>query len=124
MAGGLCGPGTLGLICLLAGATRVVLNDIWRPAVENAILNLEVNRSALGIGRVDRPEPFVSDRGSYPMLVGLVEGEPRVEVYHGELARLFSRAKPAEICLIDPFPGRKTKDLIDACRSCGNVVVI
>ncbi|MHC1594889.1 MAG: methyltransferase, partial [Methanotrichaceae archaeon] len=57
----LCGPGTLGLICLLAGATRVVLNDIWRPAVENAILNLEVNRSALGIGRVDRPEPFVSD---------------------------------------------------------------
>lgn len=120
----LCGPGTLGLICLLAGATRVVLNDIWRPAVENAILNLEVNRSALGIGRVDRPEPSASDRGSYPVLVGLVEGEPRVEVYHGDLARLFSRAKPAEICLIDPFPGGKTKDLIDACRSCGDVVVI
>ncbi len=30
---GLCGPGSLGLMCALAGARRVVLNDAWPAAV-------------------------------------------------------------------------------------------
>ncbi len=29
-----CGPGTLGITCLKAGAKRVVFNDIWYPAAK------------------------------------------------------------------------------------------
>ena len=50
---GLCGPGTLGLIC---GAKRVVFNDAWLPAVQNVLLNLEANRSLLGIDEIEYPE--------------------------------------------------------------------
>ena len=38
-----CGPGTLGIACLKAGARRVVFNDIWDPAVETTLINLEAN---------------------------------------------------------------------------------
>ncbi|MDD1733394.1 MAG: methyltransferase, partial [Methanothrix sp.] len=47
VADGLCGPGTLGLMCVLAGAQRVVFNDAWLPAVEDLLVNLEVNRGLL-----------------------------------------------------------------------------
>jgi len=39
---GMCGPGTLGLMSVLMGASKVILNDAWRPAIENVLLNLEV----------------------------------------------------------------------------------
>ena len=42
---GLCGPGTLGLMCVLAGAKKVVLNDAWHASVQNVLLNLEANKS-------------------------------------------------------------------------------
>ena len=38
-----CGPGTLGIACLKAGAQKVVFNDIWNPAIETTLINLEVN---------------------------------------------------------------------------------
>ena len=59
---GLCGPGTLGLMCVLAGAERVVFNDAWLPAVEDLLMNLEVNRRLLGIEEMelmDRPNRMV-----------------------------------------------------------------
>jgi hypothetical protein len=120
----LCGPGTLGLMAILGGAKRVVLNDIWLPAVENVMLNLEANRSLLGleeIERLERPRPSV---GSEPVLVGRASGSCQVEVYHGDLARLFSRARPADLCLIDPFPGESYKDLEKACRVCRKVIIV
>ena len=38
-----CGPGTLGIACLKAGAQKVVFNDIWNPAIETTLINLEAN---------------------------------------------------------------------------------
>jgi hypothetical protein len=121
---GLCGPGTLGLMCVLAGAKRVVLNDVWLPAVENVMLNLEVNRDLLGIDEIERPETPSAAIGKEPVLVGRASGACEIEVYHGDLARLFSRARPAGLCLIDHFPGANTRKLEEACRCCTEVVIV
>lgn len=121
---GLCGPGTLGLTCVLAGAKCVVLNDIWLPAVENAMINLEMNKDLLGIEKVECLEMPTSAVGKEPVLVGRASGACEIEVYHGDLARLFSRVKPASLCLIDHFPGSNTRKLEEACRCCGEVVIV
>jgi hypothetical protein len=121
---GLSGPGTLGLMCALAGAERVVLNDAWRPAVQNVLLNLEVNRAILGIDEIVYPEEITCAVGTDPVLVALARGNCQIEVYHGDLTKLFSRAKPAEVCLIDHFPGADTSKLQKACRCCNEIVLI
>jgi hypothetical protein len=121
---GLCGPGTLGLMCALAGAKRVVLNDAWLPAVQNALLNLEVNRQILGIDEIEYHEAPRGAVGREPVLVGIAHGACDIEVYHSDLSRLFKRAAPAGLCLIDHFPGSNTSELKRACRCCKEVVVI
>jgi hypothetical protein len=121
---GLCGPGTLGLMCALAGAKRVVLNDIWLPAIENVLLNLEVNRNLLGIDEIEYPEVPAASVGEEPVMVARAFGACEIEVYHGDLTALFSRARPADICLIDHFPGARTKGLEEACRCCKRVVIV
>jgi len=121
---GYCGPGTLGLVCALAGARRVVLNDIWLPAVENVMMNLEANRDLLGIREIERPERATSMVGDSPVLVGLASGRSQIEVYHGDLRRLFSRVGPTDLCLIDPFPGSDTREAELACQCCHKVVII
>jgi len=121
---GLSGPGTLGLMCVLAGAKRVVFNDAWRPAVQNLVLNLEVNRTILGIKEIVYHEKITRSVGTDPVLVLSAKGSSEIEVYHGDLARLFSRAKPADVCLIDHFPGADTSELQKACSSCNEVVLI
>lgn len=129
---GLSGPGTLGLMCALAGAKRVVLNDAWSPAVQNIILNLKVNEKLLGIEQIEYPEIEYSERinstannvGQEPMLVCRARGECDIEVYHGDLRRLFSKARPTELCLIDHFPGEDTKELEKACCCCKEIVII
>ncbi|OPY51418.1 MAG: hypothetical protein A4E49_02303 [Methanosaeta sp. PtaU1.Bin112] len=121
---GLCGPGTLGLMCVLAGARRVVFNDAWLESVQNVLLNLEANRSLLGIDEIEYPESAKSEVGIEPVLVGRAHGACEIEVYHGDLRRLFSRAKPAGLCLIDHFPGAKTAEMEEACRCCNEAVII
>ena len=121
---GLCGPGSLGLMCALAGAKRVVLNDIWLPAIENTMLNLEVNKGLLGIDEIDYPEISSDALGDKPVLICRASGACEIEVYHGDLIRLFSRAKPADLCLIDHFPGAKITDLQAACKCCKETVII
>ena len=121
---GLCGPGTLGLICALAGAERVVLNDAWQPAIENVLINLEANISAL---RIDKIEHIGSTRSAVarePVLIARASGACEIEVYQGDLGLLFSRAKPGNLCLIDHFPGAKTSHLENACRCCDQVVIV
>jgi hypothetical protein len=121
----LCGPGTLGLVAALAGAERVVLNDAWLPAVEDAILNLEANRSLLGIEGIERPETPEGEIGGEPVLAAEAEGETcKIEVYFGDAERLFSRAKPTDLCLIDPFPGMKFEQIAEACGECGEIVIV
>jgi hypothetical protein len=121
---GLCGPGTLGLTCVLAGAKRVVLNDAWLPAVENTVMNIEANRELLGIDEICRMETARSPVGSEPVLIACASGGCEIEVYHGDLKKLFSRARPAPTCLIDHFPGANIEELKKACTACKDVVVI
>lgn len=121
---GLCGPGTLGLMCVLAGAQRVVFNDAWLPAVEDLLMNLEVNRGLLGIEEIEHMETSTEMVGREPVLVARARGACQVEVYHGDLSRLFSRARPAELCLIDHFPGSDTKAMQQACRCCKETVIV
>ena len=124
VADGLCGPGTLGLMSILAGAERVVFNDAWLPAVEDLLMNLEVNRRSLGIEEIEHMETPKGMVGREPVLVARAAGACRIEVYHGDLSRLFSRAKPAELCLIDHFPGSDTRALEQACRCCKETVIV
>lgn len=121
----LAGPGTLGLMAALAGAERVVMNDAWLPAVEDLILNLEANRSILGIERIERPETPAGEIGGEPVLAAVAEGETcKIEVYFGDAEKLFSRAEPTDLCLIDPFPGMNFDRIAEACRVCGEIVVV
>ena len=124
VADGLCGPGTLGLMCVLAGAQRVVFNDAWLPAVEDLLVNLEVNRGLLGIEEIELIEPPQGMVGSDPVLLARARGACQIEVYHGDLCRLFSRARPAGLCLIDHFPGKDTRALQQACRCCKETVIV
>lgn len=121
---GLSGPGTLGLMCALAGSKRVVLNDAWLPAVNNVLLNLEANRSLLGIEEIEYPEKPKGLVGKAPVLVGRASGPCAIEVYHGDLTRLFERARPVGLCLIDHFPGMETAELEKACSCCKEVVIV
>ncbi|OYV09020.1 MAG: hypothetical protein CG437_1481 [Methanosaeta sp. NSP1] len=124
VADGLCGPGTLGLMCVLAGAQRVVFNDAWLPAVEDLLVNLEVNRGLLGIEEIELIESPQGMVGSDPVLLARARGACQIEVYHGDLCRLFSRARPAGLCLIDHFPGKDTRALQQACRCCKETVIV
>ena len=124
VADGLCGPGTLGLMCVLAGAERVVFNDAWLPAIEDLLMNLEVNRGLLGIEKIEHLEPAAREVGSEPVLVARASGACEIEVYHGDLSRLFSRARPAGLCLIDHFPGKDTRALQQACSCCKEIVIV
>ena len=121
---GLCGPGTLGMMCVLAGARRVVLNDIWLPAVENVMLNLEANKDLLGIEDIERLEHPTDAVAGEPVLVGRASGACEIEVYHADLKRLFSKAKPASLCLIDHFPGSDTRRLEEVCSCCLETVIV
>ena len=121
----LCGPGTLGLVAAIAGAERVILNDGWLPAVEDAILNLEANRSILGIDRIERHKLPGDEVGAESVLAAEAFGEGcKIEVYFGDAERLFSRAEATDLCLIDPFPGMKYDRIVEACRVCGEIVVV
>jgi len=121
----LCGPGTLGLMSALGGAERVVLNDAWLPAVEDAILNLEANRSILGIEKIERHKIPEREIGGEPVLAAEAEGENiKIEVYFGDATKLFSRAEPTALCLVDPFPGMKFDRIAEACKVCGEIVIV
>jgi hypothetical protein len=121
---GLCGPGTLGLICALAGAERVVLNDAWQPAIENVLVNLEANKNALRIDKIEHIGSITSVVAKEPVLIARASGACEIEVYQGDLGLLFSRAKPGNLCLIDHFPSANTSRLENACRCCGQVVIV
>ena len=99
-----CGPGTLGLLSVLAGARVVVLNDAWLPALQNAILNIKINEENLGV-HVCMEAPVHHELiGNEPVLIAKTEGEAEVMVYHGDVRKLNTAVKECNICLIDTFP--------------------
>lgn len=107
----LAGPGTLGLTCVLMGAKRVTLNDAWLPAVENAYLNLRVNRSTLGIQSISRAsEPAKAGAakasGSSSYLFATAKTHRAfIKLYHGAFEEFDIEGSGTHVILVDPFPG-------------------
>jgi len=101
----LAGPGSLGLMSVLMGAQRVILNDAWLPAVENAYLNLRVNRRILGIRMIKRASTTKRESDKTPELFctattdnGVIELYP--VIFRIQYSRLRSRYH-----LSRPVPG-------------------
>jgi len=92
--------------------------------VQNVLLNLKANQRLLGLDEIEYLKDPEGAVGRDPVLVCRAHGACEIEVYHGDLARLFSRARPADLCLIDHFPGLSTKDLEKACSCCKKIVII
>jgi hypothetical protein len=102
----LAGPGTLGLVSVLMGAQKVILNDAWLPAVENAYLNLQVNREILGIRSIRRAPVARRASGRSPELFGTAATDHAIiQLYHGEFEEFNIQDTGAHLVLVDPFPG-------------------
>lgn len=125
---GMCGPGTLGLTSLLAGAAKVIMNDAWRPAIENVLLNIEVNSDILTLEpEIVTPIEHLPLVGDEPVLVARALRGSRIaaEIYFGDLRRLCVKVGKCDICLIDVFPSVDPADFIEACSEItSNVIVI
>ena len=130
---GMCGPGTLGLMAMLVGANTVVFNDAWRPAIENLLLNLEVNKELLGVEvEVIVPVQELEDVGGEPVLVArAIRGGQRTalaaEVYFGDLRKLSEVVEKWDVCLIDVFPSVNPADFVNTWtekNSRGSIIVI
>ena len=109
---GFCGPGTLGLMCVLAGAEHVILNDAWWTAIENTLINIEANKEMLGMGVGIKVEKFVDtstlpDIGDEPVHVAQAKGDGIViDVFQGDFRKLLNvdEVDKFDICLIDTYP--------------------
>ena len=102
----LAGPGTLVLMSVLMGAQKVILNDAWLPAVENAYLNLQTNRGILGIRTLHRAPITKRASGRGPdLFCSATTDHAIIELYHGDIEEFNIRDSGANLVLLDPFPG-------------------
>ena len=120
---GFCGPGTLGLLCALGGAKKVILNDAWLPALRNAILNIKVNGDILGINDIETND-YDKLIGNDPVLLAKATGRGEILVYHGDIRKLELELKESDVCLIDTFPGVNPAEYVSICRDFAKKVVI
>lgn len=120
----LCGPGTLGLLSVLAGARNVLLNDAWLPAVRNAILNIKANSKALGVEINFELKEQGKLIGDEPVLLAEAGGGAEIMVYHGDVRKLGGIIKECDLCLIDAFPYTNPAEFITACRGFSKKVVV
>lgn len=121
---GFCGPGTLGLLCALGGAKKVILNDAWLPAVRNAILNIKVNSGLLGVKMDYELEGYDTLIGNEPVLMAKASGNTNILVYHGDIRKLEGAVKECDICLIDTFPSVNPSVYATLCRDFAKKTVI
>ncbi len=124
VADGFCGPGTLGLLCALGGAKKVILNDAWLPAVKNAIMNIKANSGVLGTKIDFELAGYDKLIGDEPVLLAKAGGNTEIIVYHGDIRKLASIAGECDICLIDTFPSVKPEDFAAVCRKFSRKTVI
>ena len=121
---GFCGPGTLGLLCALGGAKKVILNDAWLPALRNAILNIKLNGDILGI-RIDiETDDYDKLIGDEPVLLAKATGRGEILVYHGDIRKLELEVRESDICLIDTFPGVNPAEYVSICKDFAKKVSI
>jgi hypothetical protein len=105
-----CGPGTLGIACLKAGARKVTFNDIWNPAIETTLMNLEANGF---------PVKHSGNKGE------LVATGDNFEVYNLDVKELANNLdEKFDICIIDTFPGVDTTKFVEATGKLGKKVII
>ncbi len=105
-----CGPGTLGIACLKAGAQKVVFNDIWNPAIETTLINLEANGFPVKLSGSEEE---------------LIASGDKFEVYSMDLRELAnSLDEKFDICIIDTFPGVDTTEFVKAAGKLGKKVVV
>jgi hypothetical protein len=105
-----CGPGTLGIMCLRAGAGRVVFNDLWFPAAELTAINLEANGS---------PVEFLDNTE------GLIASGENFKVYCMDIRELEDVLDERfDICIVDAFPDVDTAEFVEAARKLGKKVVV
>jgi len=121
---GFCGPGTLGLLCTLGGAKKVILNDAWLPAVQNAILNIKANSAILGAKIEFELTEYDKLVGDEPVLMAKAGGRTEILVYHGDIRKLAGTVGECDICLIDTFPSVNPAEYVLACRDFAKKTVI
>jgi hypothetical protein len=120
----LCGPGTLGMLCILAGARKVIFNDAWLPALENTILNLKTNSNILGIKIDFEKTGHIKLIGDEPVLLAKAQGNTQVLVYHGDVRKLDKAVKDTDICLIDTFPAADPSMFMAVCKDISRKTII
>jgi len=121
---GMCGPGTLGMLCILAGARNVVFNDAWLPALENTILNLKMNSSLLGTNINFEKTDHHKLIGDEPVLLASAKGIAQVLVYHGDIRKLDVVVRDCDICLIDNFPAVDPSRFMATCKDFSKKTII
>jgi hypothetical protein len=121
---GFCGPSTLGLLCALGGAKKVILNDAWLPALRNTILNIEANSGILGVSIESRAPDYNKLIGDEPVLLAKATGRTEILVYHSDFRKLGEAVKGCDICLIDTFPAVNPSGYAALCRDFAKKVVI
>lgn len=121
---GFCGPGTLGLLAVLAGARAVILNDAWLPALRNAILNIRVNSDILGVKIEFEKKDYNKLIGDEPVLLAKAGGNAEIMVYHGDVRKIDGVVKECDVCLIDTFPSVNPAEFISLCRDIARRVVV
>lgn len=125
---GMCGSGALGMMTMLAGAKKVFFNDAWRPAVEDLLLNVEVNRDILDV----QLESMVSIKdlplvGNEPVLVAraMRNGKIIAEIFFGDLRLLVDVINMCDVCLIDTYPSADPSDFVTIwSEKTANVIVV
>ncbi|MDD5473916.1 MAG: methyltransferase [Candidatus Methanoperedens sp.] len=119
-----CGPGTLGLLCVLAGARTVILNDAWLPAIRNTILNIMVNSDILGVKIEYETKDYDKPIRDEPVLMAKARGMAEIRVYHGDVRKLDMVVKECDICLVDTFPSVNPAEFIHLCKDLARRVVV
>jgi len=105
-----CGPGTLGLTCLKAGAQKVVFNDIWKPATETTLVNLEANGFPVKLSGGEEE---------------LIASGEKFEIYSMDVRELVNCLdEKFDICIVDTFPGVDTAEFVEAAGKLGKKVVV
>lgn len=94
-----CGPGTLGLFALFAGASKVIFNDIWSEGLKMTFINLEVNQ-------------LKDKRGNF-------------EIYNEDIRDLPSLIdEKYDLCIVDPFPGIDVSPFVKASKKLAKEVLL
>jgi hypothetical protein len=106
-----CGPGTLGIAALKAGVGKVIFNDLWYPAVENTIINLELNGFPLEVSNNKK---------------GLIASGNNFEVYCLDVKKLGTVFNNQfNVCLVDTFPRIDPRNFVDAVKDiCEEVLIL